>query len=83
GNAYPELKTAEKAAATFINGTGAQYDPGGHTLSLSRIFRWYVGDFGGREGALQLVDEYLDAPEDIIGARVRYLPYDWSVNAVA
>lgn len=73
----------DQAAAAFINGIGAQFDPGGPTLSLSRIFKWYAGDFGGREGALRLVKEYLDIPEDIAGARIRYLPYDWSVNAVA
>jgi len=73
----------DQAAAAFINGIGAQFDPGARTLSLSRIFKWYSGDFGGREGALRLVDEYLDMPEDITGARIRYLPYDWSVNSAA
>ena len=71
------------AAAAFINGFGAQFDPQARILSLSRIFKWYEGDFGGREGTLRLVDEYLDAPVDIAGARIRYLPYDWSVNSVA
>ncbi len=79
-----ELDTQlDQAAAAFINGIGAQFDPEAQILSLSRIFKWYSGDFGGREGALRLVDEYLDIPEDIAGARIRYLPYDWSVNAVA
>jgi hypothetical protein len=73
----------DKAAATFINGIGAQFDPGGPTLSLSRIFKWYEGDFGGRKGVLQLVNKYRDTSGDIASARVRYLPYDWSVNAVA
>jgi len=73
----------DKAAAAFVNGIGAQFDPDRQTLSLSRIFKWYAGDFGGREGALKLVNEYWDAPESIDGARVRYLPYDWSVNVAA
>lgn len=71
----------DKAAATFINGIGVRHDPGEHTLYLSRIFKWYAGDFGGKEDALRLVDRYFDGPGDITGARVRYLPYDWSVNA--
>lgn len=71
------------AAAAFINGIGAQFDPEAKTLSLSRIFKWYAGDFGGREGALRLVDQYLDTSVAIAGARIRYLPYDWSVNSVA
>lgn len=73
----------DKAAATFINGVGAQYDPKNQLLSLSRIFKWYEGDFGGEESVLRLVNDYFDIPEHISGARVRYLPYDWSVNAVA
>ena len=71
----------DKAAATFINGIGARHDVSKHTLYLSRIFKWYAGDFGGAEDVLQLVDKYLDGPGDIDGVRVRYMPYDWSVNA--
>ena len=71
------------AAAAFINGIGAQFDPEAKILFLSRIFKWYAGDFGGREGALLLVDQYLDTSVDIAGARIRYLPYDWSVNSLA
>ena len=70
------------AAAAFINGIGAQFDPEAKILFLSRIFKWYAGDFGGREGALRLVDQYLDTSVAIAGARIRYLPYDWSVNSL-
>ena len=72
----------DKAAATFINGIGVRHDASEHTLYLSRIFKWYAGDFGGKEDALRLVNAYFDGPGDITGARVRYLPYDWSVNAI-
>lgn len=71
------------AAAAFINGIGAQFDPEAKILSLSRIFKWYAEDFGGTEGALRMVDRYLDSSVDIAGARIRYLPYDWSVNSLA
>ena len=71
----------DKAAATFVNGIGVRHEPGENTLYLSRIFKWYAGDFGGKEDALRLVERYFDGPGDITGARVRYLPYDWSVNA--
>lgn len=71
------------AAAAFINGIGAQFDPEAKILSLSRIFKWYAGDFGGTEGALRMVDRHLDSSVDIAGARIRYLPYDWSVNSLA
>jgi hypothetical protein len=76
-------KQLDQAAATFINGIGIHFDPNDRLLWLSRIFKWYAGDFGGKEGVLQLVESYYDGPGHIAGARVRYLPYDWSVNAVA
>jgi hypothetical protein len=76
-------KQLDQAAAAFINGIGARLDLAKQTLYLSRIFKWYAGDFGRAEGVLRLVDRYFDGPGDIAGARVRYLPYDWSVNAVA
>jgi hypothetical protein len=42
------------AAAGFINGGGADYDPVNNTLSLSKIFSWYQADFGGRRGVLKI-----------------------------
>ena len=73
----------EQAASTFVNGIGVQYDGENRMLSLSRIFKWYAGDFGGREGVLRWLARYYNQPDELAGARVRYLPYDWSVNAVA
>lgn len=77
----------DQAASAFINGAGARYEPESGTLWLSRIFRWYQGDFGGRAGVLATVARY--TTDDRLRAslaqgrvRVRYLPYDWSVNAV-
>lgn len=73
----------ESAAASFINGIGTGYEARSRVLSISRIFRWYERDFGGRQGVLELLRRHMREPERIDGARLRYLPYDWSVNAVA
>lgn len=73
----------DQAAGTFIRGEGARLEEG-RTLWLSRIFQWYENDFGGREGVLNLVTQHLngDSKKDRIqDLRMRYLPYDWSVNA--
>ncbi len=74
------------AARSFINGGGAHYDPATNTLHLSRIFRWYQGDFGGRRALRQWLLRYLDDPavrQALTSghARWRYIPYDWSLNA--
>ena len=76
------------AAGSFIDGT-VEVHPETNQLVLSQIFRWYAADFGGREGIIRLLLDYL--PD---GKRRRYLhsesddydlvftPYDWQLNAI-
>ncbi|MCO5724638.1 DUF547 domain-containing protein [Robiginitalea marina] len=72
-------KQLQTAAREFVN------DPLRNRFSdnkahLSRIFKWFKGDFTGRGLSLvQFVNPYLATPlpDD---ARVEYLPYDWSLN---
>lgn len=73
----------EERARSFVNDP-AQYRLEGRTLWLSRIFKWYDGDFGGdpaawvRSRAEGELARRLDAlPEP---PRVRWLDYDWSLN---
>jgi hypothetical protein len=73
----------DSAAASFINGIGAHFDSERRVLSVSRIFRWYERDFGGRAGVLGMLRKHMRDPSPIEGSQLRYLPYDWSVNAVA
>ncbi len=73
----------DKAAAAFVNGSGVSFDPDNQMLSISRIFKWYTEDFGGREAVLRFIGRYYDGPGDISAARVKYFSYDWSVNMVA
>jgi hypothetical protein len=73
----------DRAAASFINGIGVQFEHDSRVLSISRIFRWYQRDFGGREGVLNLLRKHMQDTGHVDNIRLRYLPYDWSVNAVA
>jgi len=54
----------------------------GNTLVLSRIFRWYVRDFGGREGLMRFLKTY-SSPEIAASleklGNTRYV-YDWALN---
>lgn len=72
-----------KATGTFINNT-ANTRLDGNRLSVSRIFKWYKGDFGddiaayiGRytTGPLKQDLERLGTSADIV-----FLDYDWSLN---
>ncbi len=76
----------DRAAGAFINGGGVVVDPSTRTVSLSKIFRWYRADFGGRDGVLQFILRYLQdsTARGVVREpqRVRYLHYDWRLNTL-
>ena len=74
--------------------TRNRFDAAGNTLSVSKIFDWYQGDFEqGHQGFTSLdatfaryADALGDTPQarDAIrkgGSKIRYLDYDWALNA--
>jgi hypothetical protein len=71
-----------------------RFDAAGNTLSVSKIFDWYKGDFEqGHQGFTSLdatfaryADVLSDTPtaQEAIrngGLKIRYLDYDWALNA--
>ncbi len=77
----------ESACINFINSGGADFDSASRTLRLSRILRWYQKDFGGRRGVLELTKKCTNDAEllsalETGSARIKYMRYDWTLNAV-
>ncbi len=81
------------AVRVFVNSGGVETDASAGEVRLSQIFRWYAPDFGGRWLAtgsrrplLEFVSAYLKLKDDrrfVLESRrlrVRFLPYDWSLN---
>ena len=74
-----------QSASNFINSGGAEYDDRENTLWLSRIFKWYQADFGGLKGVKEILLHY-SSDETLLKAintnhlKVKYQPYDWSIN---
>jgi hypothetical protein len=76
------------AAESFINGPNVRIAPPDETIFLSMIFKWYKSDFGGtRKSLLDTLLEYLDegdnrsfVEENKSRIRIKYQPYDWSLN---
>ncbi len=75
------------AARSFLGATVA-VDRKHRTVRLSRIFRWFARDFGGRRGVVVFLLHHLPADErrewlathrDRL--RLAYQPYDWELNA--
>ncbi len=78
----------ELAAAAFINGNGVHYSGETNTLQLSKIFQWYLADFGGLPAALELVQRHVhnEQVRNVIengDFQVRFMQYDWGVNSSA
>ncbi|MDH3739886.1 MAG: DUF547 domain-containing protein [Alphaproteobacteria bacterium] len=64
----------------------AQVD--GDTLWLSKVYLWYAGDFvQAAGGMIEFASRYLPTVADSLAAgtplRLRWLPYDWSLNALS
>jgi hypothetical protein len=76
------------ASQTFINSRSVVLDRSRQSLSLSRIFKWYGGDFGATQGQrLRFIARYLDNKEDRAfiqehadALQVTYQNYDWRLN---
>jgi hypothetical protein len=76
------------AAESFINSPQVKILPQEGTVSISKIFKWYKGDFGGNHNALvALLLHFLDGgekktflQENRDKIRIRYQPYDWNLN---
>jgi len=76
------------AARSFVTNE-TEIHPESDQLFLSRIFRWYEADFGGRQGILEFIAHHV--PDDDRCDTLRegktkfnfeYQPYDWSLNTI-
>nr|WP_299387490.1 DUF547 domain-containing protein [Allomuricauda sp.] len=67
-----------KTAVDFVNDKKRNRFEGRRAY-LSKIFRWYKGDFTENKSLLGYINTYLEnpAPKD---AQINYLDYDWSLN---
>ncbi|MBW2175204.1 MAG: DUF547 domain-containing protein [Deltaproteobacteria bacterium] len=79
----------ELVASGFINSEEVIVEEDSKRLRVSRIFKWYEGDFGGREGVLSLIIKYRYDPKEkdflkkaVSELRILYNDYDWSLNLV-
>jgi len=71
-------KQLEKVTLDFINSDNNSIS--NDKLELSRIFKWYKGDFKNGE-LIQFIDPYTEvkiSPK----AKIEYKEYDWSLNEV-
>jgi len=60
-----------------------------NTISISKIFRWYQVDFGGKKGILEFLGRYIKdskiklwMSDNLSSIRIQYHPYDWGLNKI-
>ena len=57
-----------------------QLDAASKRVAISKIFQWYVGDFGGNtKSVLKFINEYR-SDKIPAGYKVDYYEYDWTLN---
>ena len=83
------------AARAFVNNGGVEVDQDAGEVRLSQVFRWYAPDFGARPlglgdktPLLRYSANYLvsENARDLAlhgRPRVRFQPYDWSLNHIS
>ncbi|MEZ4920767.1 MAG: DUF547 domain-containing protein [Saprospiraceae bacterium] len=65
----------DRRARQFIN--NSQYNKlSGSSISVSKIFEWYAGDFGD---LIAYLNTYASTPVDS-NARIQYMEYNWDLN---
>jgi hypothetical protein len=80
-----EAQLADQARRVHTDGRWLRFDPASGTLHLTRLYDWYGSDF---LQAAPSVEKYVAAHELSVRAalgagqklKVRWLPYDWSLN---
>ena len=82
-------KQLDLATRNFIN-VDSILDLKKKQFSISKIFRWYWADFGGKDGILRTLGNYLDRPEiqgqlgqGLSAFRLKFHPYDWGLNKIS
>jgi hypothetical protein len=74
------------AARNFIN-NDLKVDQDGNQISVSKIFQWYLADFGGEKALVEFLKQYLldgESRKWIIEnqstLKVKFHSYDWGLN---
>jgi len=68
----------EKATSSFINDP-SKNNITANSVGLSKIFKWYKGDFTGKNALIDYINNYSDI-ELLADSEINYITYDWRLN---
>jgi hypothetical protein len=66
------------AARNYLNETTI-YDAERNKAKVTRLMSWFRGDFGGLDGATEMLREYGAIPPDV-DPKLSFLEYDWTLE---
>ena len=77
-------KQLDEQTRSFLSNPrkGMSIDAAKRRVLLTKLFEWFAGDFGGKDGVVGFLARYLpkDAPADWREFSIGYLEYNWNLN---
>ena len=74
-NIDEQLQLAE---SVFMN-ANSKYNATDNTVEVSQILQWFIGDFGGEKGIINILKKNNIVP-DKINPKITYKEYDWTLE---
>lgn len=71
-------KELDQAKEIFLT-QETSYNRSNHTITVSALFKWYLGDFGGMKGLADMLRSYFNEDQDK-RLKIRFRRYDWSTH---
>ncbi len=63
----------ELATKVFIENE-THFDKRSNTITISSLFDWYSGDFGGKKAVISFIQKYMEVPTSV---KINYSAYSW------
>lgn len=76
---YEKLESQLQLAEDFFVTSNSTYDNSSNTLNTSEIFKWFEGDFGGKQGVLNLMKKHKVIPASSV-PKITYEKYNWNLD---
>ena len=56
------------------------YDAAADTVATTSLMSWFRGDFGGKDGAVEMLRNYGALPASAADPELKFKPYDWTLK---
>lgn len=71
-------KELDMATANYLE-SDVDYYKAENKVVVSKLFQWFIADFGGKSGIIQILKKYGIIPKNE-NPKISYKPYDWTLS---